>query len=93
MNFEELYTEIKEAKTNGNIIVPKEFLKRLLLMNMLILQNRTKIKQTEIFNYLKGDYFETPCAWEGLEESKKEKFLTTVQEISKLLEINNSDLF
>jgi hypothetical protein len=86
MNFEELYNEIKEADNHGNIIVPREYFKKLLLMNMLILQNKPKIKQQEIFGYLKDDFFEMPSAWDGLEDNKKEKFLTTVQEISNLLE-------
>lgn len=86
MNFEELYDEIKETKTNGNLIVPKEYFKKLLLMNMLIVQTKPKIKQTEIFNYLKGDTFEMPSAWEGLDDSKKEKYLTSIKEISNLLE-------
>ena len=56
MDIQKLYTELKNIDINGNIILPKEYLKKFIMMNILLLQEKQKISQTDIFKYLNHAY-------------------------------------
>lgn len=84
----DVFSRLKQVNTDGNLLLPKEYVRKLLLMNMLIMQEKQKINQTDIFKYIKDNGFELPSAWESLDLVKQEKFLVLVKELINLMEKN-----
>lgn len=85
MDIKELLSDLKQVETKGNIILPKEYLRKFMLMNILIMQEKQRIDQKDIFNYIKDNGFEIPGAWDGLDQSKREKFLSNFEELLDLM--------
>mgnify|MGYP001020082890 CR=1 FL=1 len=85
MDIKELYNNLKTIDPNGNIILPKEYLKKFILMNILIMQEKRHIDQKEIFNYIKDNGFEIPGVWDNLDLSKQEKFFANANELLNLM--------
>ena len=86
MDIKELYNNLKNTDTTGNIILPKEYLKKFILMNILIMQEKRYIGQKEIFNYIKDNGFEIPGVWDNLDKTKQDKFLKNSEELLKIME-------
>lgn len=85
MDIKDLLNDLKDIDGKGNIVLPKEYLRKFMLMNILIMQEKQKIEQKDIFNYIKDNGFEIPGAWDGLDKSKQEKFLGSFEELVDLM--------
>ena len=81
----DIFKDLKDISNKGNIILPKEFVRKFLLMNILIMNENTSIDQKEIFNYMKDNGFELPSIWQKLDTNKKDKYLETVNELISIL--------
>ena len=85
MELNDIFKELKDINNKGNIILPREFVRKFLLMNILIMNEPTTIDQKEIFNYMKDNGFELPSIWQKLDTNKKDKYLEAVNELVSIL--------
>ena len=83
-NLDELFNKIKQADDNDNLIIPKEYLKKFILSNLLIIKNKQTIKKDKIFDYLNNDNFVFPSGFELLDEDKQKKYLNNLATLIKL---------
>jgi len=86
MNEEELnrlYEKIKDANINGNIILPKEYLRKFIMMNLLMIKDK-KIINDEIYDYRKYNVYELPSDFESLGKDKQDKYLNNLEALIKL---------
>jgi hypothetical protein len=83
-NIEELFQKMKSADDKGNIILPKEYLKKFILLNLLIVRDNLEIPKDKIFDYLKNDSFHIPSSYDNLDESKQKKYLDNLEVLIKL---------
>lgn len=86
MNINDLLTNLKDMDIEGNIVIPKKHLRKFMLMNILIMQEKQIIDRTAIFNYVKDNGFEVPGAWDGLDKAKQEKFINSSCELFDLMQ-------
>jgi len=86
LDLEELLNKIKSASAdeNGNIILPKEYLKKFIITNILINNEKIKVPKDSIFDYLEGEDFILPSSYDTIEDSKKKKYLNTLEALIKL---------
>jgi hypothetical protein len=83
-NIEELFQKIKSADDTGNLILPKEYLKKFILLNLLIIRDNLEIPKDKIFDYLKNDNFSIPSNYDSLDENKQKKYLNNLETLVKL---------
>jgi hypothetical protein len=83
-DIEELFQKIKSADDTGNLILPKEYLKKFILLNLLIIRDNLEIPKDKIFDYLKNDNFSIPSNYDSLDENKQKKYLNNLETLVKL---------
>lgn len=80
----ELYEKIKNADDQGNVILPKEYLKKFIMSSILINKNDISIPKDKIFDYLNNEEFLLPSCFESLDDNKKKKYLSTIENLVRL---------
>lgn len=83
-DLDELFLKIKQADDNGNLIIPKDYLKKFILSNLLILKSNNEIQKDKIFDYLNNDKFIFPSNFDILDEEKKKKYLNNLESLIRL---------
>lgn len=81
---EELLQKIKAADETGNLILPKEYLKKFIISNILINNEKISIPKDKIFDYLQDDNFILPSSHDVLDDNKKKKYLSTLEALIRL---------
>ena len=83
-NLDELFDKMKQADDNGNLIIPKKYLKKFILSNLLIIKNQQSIKKDKIFDYLNNDNFIFPSGFNLLDDNKQKKYLNNLENLIRL---------
>lgn len=83
---ERLYEKIKNTTTEGNLILPKEFLRKFIMMNLLMIKDK-KIINDDIYSYRKYNVYELPSDFETLGKDKQDKYLNNLEALIKLFYI------
>ena len=88
---EELLQKIKNVSEDGNIILPKEYLKKFIISSILINYEKIKIPKDKIFDYLQNDIFDLPSSYDIIDDLKKKKYLSTLENLIRLYYIDYID--